>query len=541
MWVRNLLFCGLCACGLVALAATLLKARPDRKPRAGRLPAAQQATLDRTVSKIDAAFRQSWEEAGLEPAGQADDLLVARRLSLALEGTIPSLEEIRQFEAHGPEDRIDWWLRGIFADRRYSDYMSERFARAWVGTEQGPFLLYRRRRFVSWLADQLHENRRYDRIVRDLIADTGLWTDKPATNFITVSLKQDEGNKVDENKLAGRVSRAFLGIRLDCAQCHDHPFEDQWKQDDFQSLAAYFGNTEMSIKGIRDVHGPYKAERRDQDDNIVEVAVSPQVPFPEVPIEDNGSNRHRLARWVTHAENQYFARATVNRVWALMLGRPLVEPVDDIPTEGPYPAALELLAEDFALNGYDLHRLIRAITATEVFRMESRADHEITADHEALWAVFPITRLRPEQVVGSMLQSASLRTIDYQSHIIVRIARAIGQNEFVERYGDVGEAELEATGGTIPQRLLLMNGELVHEKTKDNLIGNASTRIGQLAPDDASAIETAYLSLLTRRPSDIEAEHFTKRLLNTKGDARNRVMADLYWALVNGTEFSWNH
>jgi hypothetical protein len=123
----------------------------------------------------------------------------------------------------------------------------------------------------------------------------------------------------------------------------------------------------------------------------------------------------------------------------------------------------------------------------------------------------------------------------------VRIARAIGQNEFVERYGDVGEAELEASGGTIPQRLLMLNGNLVHEKTKDNLIGNASTRIAMLAPDDEAAVETAYLALLTRRPSETEAEHFIQRLANTSGDQRSRVMADLYWALVNGTEYSWNH
>src|SRR5262249_39868754 len=146
------------------------------------------------------------------------------------------------------------------------------------------------------------------------------------------------------------------------------------------------------------------------------------------------------------------------------------------------------------------------IAATRVFRLDSKlpADGptddlaEVKDDREGSnsWAVFPLSRLRPEQVVGALLQSASLATIDSSSNILVRLARQGEQNDFVRRYGDSGAEEFEPHGGTTTQRLVLMNGKIVDEKTKDNLLGNAATRIAVLAPTDASAVETAMLAVL---------------------------------------------
>src|SRR5262249_39591740 len=155
-------------------------------------------------------------------------------------------EELRQFEGLPPDERLDWYLEHILADRRFADYFAERFARAFVGTEGGPFVFYRRRRFVNWLADEMAANRPYDQIVRELIATEGLWTSKPASNFVSVTAQQDNHNQPDPVRLAGRVTRAFLGLRLDCAQCHDHPFAD-WKQSDFEGLSAFFGQTHLGF------------------------------------------------------------------------------------------------------------------------------------------------------------------------------------------------------------------------------------------------------------------------------------------------------
>jgi hypothetical protein len=534
MGLRDLLFVGLVGGAVVTLGANLLPPRLPKPITNFDASAYQSEEFRAAVGRVDAAFRRQWDEQRLRPAPDAPTLTVARRLALGLMGTIPSLQEVRQIEALPEEQRLPWWLDHILQDRRFADNFAERFARAYVGTENGPFFLYRRRRFVSWLEEQFARNRPYDELVRDLIAAEGLWTDKPATNFTNVTLQPDKQNQPDPVRLAGRVTRAFLGLRLDCAQCHDHPYAE-WKQADFEGMSAFFGQAHLGFTGIRDGGGEYEVEH---PKTKKKKTVAPHVPVRADLIPEEGSRRWKLACWVTSAKNPYFARATVNRVWALMLGKPLVEPVDNLEADAA-PPALQILADDLVAHGFDLRRLIRVIAATEVFRKDSAAQHEVTPAEEKAWAVFPMTRLRPEQVVGGALQSASVATLNTQTHIIFRIIGAGQKNDFIQRYGDSGEDEFDGGGGTIPQRLLLMNGQLIREKISENFL-NASTRIAWMAPDDARAVEVAYLTVLTRRPTAEESAHFESFLAEATL-TRTQRLEDLYWALLNSTEFSWNH
>ncbi|HZZ77557.1 MAG TPA: DUF1549 domain-containing protein [Gemmataceae bacterium] len=538
MWLRNLFFIGVLLSGIIGVRAALF---PPPVPThvkdfdAAPFEAGDFVTL---VKKVDASIEAGIARDGdlLQPARRADDLTIARRLHLALMGTIPSLQEIRQFEAYDGKQRLQWWLEGILRDRRSSDFLAERFARVYVGTEDGPFIVFRRRRFVSWLAEEFANHRPYDQLVRNVIASEGLWTDKPATNFITVTVEQNQKNQPNPERLAARVTRAFLGIRLDCAQCHNHPFEE-WKQTDFQGLAAYFGQTHQGFTGIHDGDGELRLENRKTGEMQT---IEPRVPFRPDLVPAEGTRRQQLATWITHPQNPYFARVTVNRIWALMFGRPMLAKVDDVSSIEEVPAALRLLADDFVAHQYDLRRLIRAIAATQAFQRDSAADHEITEKHEEAWAAFPLTRLRPEQVVGSVQQASSLTTLDADTHILIRVMTLGARNDFITRYGDIGEDEFENRGGTIPQRLLLMNGELVHDRTKEGIF-TAATRIGWQAPDDQAAVRTAYLAVLTREPTPREAAHFQNRLAGTTGNERSRRMEDMVWALINSTEFSWNH
>ena len=143
-----------------------------------------------------------------------------------------------------------------------------------------------------------------------------------------------------------------------------------------------------------------------------------------------------------------------------------------------------------------------------------------------------MTRLRPEQIVGGVLQSASVETLDRDSHIILRIFNTLGLNGFVERYGDTGEDNFTDDAGTIPQRLLMLNGDLVHGNTKESVL-NATTQIAMFAPNDHAAVEVAYLTTLTRRPTPDESDHFTAKLKNTKGTERRSRLSDLCWTLLN--------
>ena len=499
------------------------------------------AELADEITAVNAAFALARTTAGVAPVAGADALTLARRLSLALTGAPPSLEEIRRLEAlPAGADPVQAWLNHLFADRRYADYLAERFGRAFVGVETGPFLVYRRRRLITWLGDQLAANRPYDELVRQLIAAEGLWTGHPETNFITVSVMQGGGGP-DETKLAARTSRAFLGVSLDCMQCHDDKFGDRWKQQDFHQLAAFFAQAETTITGVRDKSAIEYETRYLGEKDLTRV--TPRVPYLPELSPDHGSRREQLARWVTHPENAAFARVTVNRIWAILFGRPLSEPVDDIPLDGPFPAGLEELAKGFVASGYDVQRLIRVIAGSDPFRRESCSADEaapVTTEQEATWAAFPVTPLRPEQVAGSIIQAGTLQALDSSTHILQKLRRFGETRDFVKRYGDRGEDEFAEESGTIPQRLLLMNGKLVHERTEPNPVMNSSTRLANHAPSDAATVDAAFLSVLSRYPNEKERSHFATLLDGQKKKERERALADLYWSLINSTEFSWN-
>ncbi len=552
---RNLLFAVVCIMGVGAVVSNLLQFDTVIPPRKHSTERYQKPDFRDVVEQVDAEFAALWKKEGLVPAPPAADLSRIRRLSLGLTGTIPSLQEIRAFEKarvfHAgnqlpPDDHVQWWLGHLFEDRRTSDYLAERFARAYVGVENGPFLFYRRRRFVNWLSDQFHGNRPYDKVVRSLITAEGLWTSNPEVNFFTAAINpnDDEKNKPDEVKLAVRMTRAFLGVRLDCVQCHNDRINDRWRKKDFHQLASFFSGADMKLSGIRETGQPYEYKYRGN----FPVEVPKRVPFLPELLPESGEPRDRLAAWVTHPNNRAFARAAVNRIWALMFGRSLIEPIDEIPLknspENAYPPGLETLVDDFIAHDFDLQRLIRVIAATHVFGLDSKVPESyehLTEKHDKHWAAFALSRLRPEQVAGSIIQAASLTAIDADSHILFRMVRAIQQGEFIKRYGDVGEDEFYAQGGTISQRLLMMNGELVHKRIKDDLVTNAAARILATARDDETVVEATYLAVLSRRPSQEEIRYFVELFAQEGVRSRKEKQEDLYWALLNSTGFSWNH
>ncbi|MCP4194027.1 MAG: DUF1553 domain-containing protein [Planctomycetaceae bacterium] len=538
MWIRNLSFISLCAVGLATLVGSLLPQNRVEQPPNLRPTGPAADSFHRAISQINREYHDHWRATDVSPTVRASTNTIIRRISLALIGTIPSLEEQRAIEQVPNSERVDWWLNRLLQDRRHSDYLAERLARSYVGTEDGPFLIFRRRRFVTWLSDQLHQNLPYNKLVNELISGTGLWTDSPAVNFITVTTDVNGDEQPDEERLAARTSRAFLGIRLDCVQCHDDHLNGEWLQSDFHHLAAFYAGAQSSPLGIQDQEATYEYQFLGETEPV---DVAPTAPFLSELDSRQSIARQRLADWVTHPDNDVFRRAIINRIWALMFGKPLVAPIDNIPLEGPYPPGLEILSHDFGSNNFDLRRLIRMICQTQAFQLDSRDSRGATAEQERQWAIFPLTRLRPEQVAGSLLQASLLTTIDANSHIFVRLMRYQQEAEFVERYGDRGEDEFGNRGGTIPQRLLLMNGQLISARTKDDLIGNASTRIAALAQDNKHAIDSAYLAILTRLPSLTEQSHFLEQMKDTSGPARRQILEDLYWTLFNSTEFSWNH
>ena len=541
--------------------------RIDHRP-ALPIAVAPDQELGSAVERLNTEFRKQWDAEAVHPAAFADDLTVLRRLSLALFGTVPSLEDIRRFEIDEQPDRFDRWVVGMLKDSRYSDYFAERLARSLVGVEGGPFIIFRRDRMTAWLAEQLRKDASWSEMTKELIAAEGLWTDSPAANFITVARQDDE--TINVNKLAGRSVRTFLGQRIDCAQCHDHPFDQQWKQHHFEGLAAFFCQAGVTFGGVTDSKMDDKKQKVvykivDPGKEESEARIVPEaVPFNSEWLPSEGGLRHRLAEWITHKENRRYERAIANRVWGFMFGKPLHDPVDDLPhpIDGEQDA-LDILGQEFRARGDRLSVLIRMIALSDAFRLSSESSASDESEYQAqvdAWSTFPLVRLRPEQVIGSLFQAAHIRTIDQNSNLIARVQKFGNENDFLNEYGDMGDDELLQQVGTIPQALLRMNGRFSSELSKAELL-TAAGQILDFSPNDEAVVENSYLTCLARRPSDEEKEYFVAMLDKTyeaaakkreasqgkpetdpKPDrSRAEVVQDIFWTLFNSPEFSWNH
>ncbi|MFG0255182.1 MAG: DUF1549 domain-containing protein [Rhodopirellula sp. JB053] len=574
---------------------------------------------------VQQTIRELWESRitaeQLETASPADWLTVCRRLSLALVGTGLSLEEIRKLETHPVYERVERHRESLLSDPRFHDYWAERFTRFYVGADEGPFLVYRRRRFRTWLSDQFASQVRYDDLVRRLITAKGLWTDRPEVNFYTVTFDSGDGQP-DPIRMAARTCRAFLGIRIDCLQCHDDflgnvsmgdPLwmggDDDFRegtQQDFHSLAAFFTAAKNEgLQGLKNRTPNYHYQYLDADE---EVEVRPNVPYrrdlldasetstdpntipndtsPDTETEtetektlvslnaneqttpteppqtdqpnttdapspadpptppDHWNQRRRLARWITHPENVQFARAFVTRAWTLMFGSPPGNAVDDLPlNEDPDPIVMTL-SHAFIDSGYDIRNLIRMISDMPAFRVDSQSGEgddafEVTERHERAMAVFPIVRLRAEQVAGAAIQSSRVKTLDRETSFLLRFQQYQEEQDFLKRYGDMGEDEFARDTATITQRLVMLNGKLTSDVSKWNPVLNTSSHVGMFAADHAKVVESLYLATLNRYPTPRESEHFVGRIEESNG--RKNAIVDIVWVLLNSSEFAWNH
>ncbi|OYP28356.1 DUF1549 domain-containing protein [Rhodopirellula sp. MGV] len=501
-------------------------------------------SIESVVDAVNLARQQAMLDAEVESAPTADWMTICRRLSLAMVGSGMSLEEIRHLESLPASERESAHLESLLHDGRFHDYWGERWMRYLVNDE-GPFLVFRRRRFGHWLSENIAANRPYDAIVRDLITAEGLWTDRPQVNFLTVTFDSNDGSP-DPVRLAARTCRAFLGLRIDCLQCHDDflgnvnlgDADDRrgGRQQDFHQLAAFYSSAKTNgLQGVRTEDVDYKFQYLDADDTV---DVEATVPYQSDLLPQDGNPRERLAHWVTHPEHRQFSRAAIHRFWALMFGRSITDAVDNLPLDEAANPVLDPIIEDFQSHR-DIHRTIRIIAATDAFRADSKADYEITARHENNFAAFPLTRLRAEQVAGAITQASKIKSIDRQSSLLVQLMRFGAINDFLKRYGDLGENEFSKDGITIPQRLMMLNGNVLNEAAKSEPLLNTTGHLKSFAKDDSLAVDVAFLCLLNRHASEAEVEYFADKL--QQADGRGNGLVDLFWMLANSTEFAWNH
>ena len=288
--IKRLLMGAVVLTALLIVAATLRRRTRIQPPQ--QFQAAYQANaFAETLQNVNQQVQATIGEAELEWAPAADNLTIARRLSLALVGSGLSLEEVQTLAQVKESDQIRWWTSYLLEDRRWSDYFADRFSRAYVGTNDGPFLLFRRRKFNAWLSQQFSQGRAYDQIVSEMLSAEGLWTDTPQVNFITATMDDANEGRGDPIRLAGRVSRVFLAQRVDCLQCHDDYLGNvnfgsldqpvDGAQTHFHELAAFFAGTAMAdpvFRGIVEDEQEYQFEYLGESETQV---VAPNVPFAQ--------------------------------------------------------------------------------------------------------------------------------------------------------------------------------------------------------------------------------------------------------------------
>ncbi len=539
--VRDVVFLVVVLGGAGSLAAGLL--RPVG--RVGASPSSPRAAITRSdlcplVARVDEAFRKRWTEQKLSAAAPAPELAVMRRLSLSLCGTVPSLEEIRRFEARPTGRRIDAWLDDLLA-RPPLRRLPGRAVCAGVRRHRGravpavsPPPLHRLAQRCDPRESALRRNRpRPDRRPGPL--------DRPSGD-------QFRHGDVRPRSRAGprptgwlaRVARAFLGVRLDCAQCHDHPFQP-WKQDRFPRPGGVLRRRLTPICAAsatpRMTTGPPTTRPRSRRWSSPACRSAPRSCRRPRP----AARATSLPSWVVDPRNPNFARVTVNRVWALLFGRPLAEPVDDLPAAGElHPALIR------ARRRFRRARLRPAPADPHHRRDRGRSGSTARAEDAARntrrsWAVFPMTRLRPEQVAGALFQSA----IADDARSAIALVRPPGRLHRPQRLRPPlrrhRRRRVRRPRRHDPPAAPADERRDRHASRSRTACFTASSSIAELAPDDRKAVETAYLVVLTRRPTPEESAHFAGP---ARGHDRRRAeerLSDLYWTLLNTTEFSWNH
>lgn len=501
--------------------------------------------------RIDQHLAKRWAAEGVTPAPLADDATFLRRVSLDIVGKIPPVGETREFLADTDPDK-----RAKLVDRLLdSPAYTAHFAAMWRDILIPEAATNLEVRFVlpgfeSWLKRKFLDNTAYDQLVRDLLTarvasetmpQPGPMNQAQAATpigFYTAKLVKPEN-------LAAATSRMFLGVRIECAQCHDHPF-DTWKQEQFWSFSGFFAS--LGREG-EDPNNPFAGmikellDRRELKIPGKDTVVQAAFLTGEKPDWKVAGPRATLADWMTSPDNPWFARALANRMWGHFFGTGLIDPIDDFSSENKpsHPELLDELAREFAAHRFDLKYLIRSIVLTRGYQLGSEQTHASQANPR-LFAKMSIKSLTPAQLFDSLAQATG-----YFERRAERDQSNIFNNEnsprttFLEAFSDNSETAHEQST-TILQALQMMNGQFIADATGLERSATLSAVVNFPLFSPAERIEVLYLAALVRSPRPQEIERMLKHFDSYGNTSEaNKAYGDILWALLNSSEFLFNH
>ncbi|MBW3597717.1 MAG: DUF1549 and DUF1553 domain-containing protein [Planctomycetes bacterium] len=478
---------------------------------------------------IDDEISETLASLGLPASPPAEDAEFLRRIRLDLTGRLPQPEEVRQFVASDDADKRDKLVDELLASQEFIDYWTFKLAsllRVRSVANDPPAAAA----FHQWIRSCVAGETPYDAMAREVLVAEGDTHSAGAAAFHRVASGPREQ--------AEFVSELFLGVRLRCANCHNHPL-DRWTQDDYHGLAAIFARLERG-RVVREL------ERGEVTHPGTGDAAIPRLPG-DCDLAGDVDGRATLAEWLTDDDNPYFARAIVNRLWKAMMGRGLVEPTDDLRSTNPatHPRLLERLADDFVAHGYDFRHTLRTIAASAAYRRSGDALRENASDDR--FYSHALSRPLEAEVLADAIADVTGVAETYGKFPIGTRATALtnplAPSESLDVLGRCPANEscegAATTAGGLTTKLHLLNGPLVNAK-----VASPNGRLHRLIAagvTNEKIVEEFYLRALGRFPRREEAEFWLAELAASAEDERMAGLEDFLWSLLNSREFLTNH
>ncbi len=505
-------------------------------------PVVSKRPIEREVAqRLDVLLLAAHDKATSLPP-LAEDEAFLRRVSLDLTGKLPSPSEAKTFAANADPDKRAKLIDRLLASEAYA----VNWGRYWRDTltyhtpASGNYLRWEL--FDHWLVEQVRRNRPWSEIVTALVTATGINDECAPVNYLTAQF----GNPVE---VAATTSRVFLGVQLQCAECHDAKTEP-WKREQFHELVAFFGRAKIIQHKDVDKRGtPYAIEGREEGQYFMSdkkdpkhlIAMTPRFLTGETVSSDapDSERRAALARLLTSPNNPWFARAYVNRMWTALMGWGFYPSVNDLGSNvNPlYPEALNLLAKEWIATGYDMRWLFRTLANTQVYQRHLQPRSE--SPSEVPLAVCP-SRLRPEQIFDALVKALGFNENDKTipapaPSSAPAVARHTGLRHMIYQAFKIDPSlPAEEVQGTIPQALLMMNSVLVNTFIAARSKTFLAEALAKGMPDD-QILTALYERTLARKPNAAEmaiCRRYLKKVSN-----RAEALEDVYWSLVNSTEF----
>lgn len=498
---------------------------------------------------IDELTLAKWRSLNLIPSAPSSDGQFLRRAYLDAIGVLPTPEEVEDFLADKSPDKRAKLIDSLLEREEYADYWAYKWSDLLLVSSRKlrPNAMWA---FYNWIRDSVKNNKPWDQFARDIFTGAGSTRENGALNYYVLHK--------DTVELAENVTQAFLSQRLTCARCHNHPME-KWTQTQYYQFANLFSRVGIKNGDLPGENIIYaKAEGDIKHPRLLRALAPTPLDGKSIPLNSARDRRLHFAEWLTSPENEYFARAIVNRVWGNFMGRGLVDPIDDVRATNPASneELFQALTQDFVKNGYDIKRLIRLIMNSSTYQLSSEANATNQTD-TVYYSKYIVKRLPAEVLLDAMSQVTGVPSAfpGYPSGTrALQLPDVRVQSEFLNAFGRperiICDAAERSSDPSISQALHVINGDTLNKKLSDP---NGYVALFQrLGLSDSRIIEHIFLSAFSRYPTEQEAATIKAELAKARSqiqastpevarEARRHALEDMMWALLTSKEFLFNH